>query len=191
MIMKLRMSCGAMKNRLSWRHAPARLFPAFAAAVIMASAPSCSTTGCTDNRSSIPLAGFYDERTGAAIAIDSIDIGGVGAPGDSLLLASPQQATEVYLPLRSERDKASFFIAYRQKALDYPELNDTITFGYSSIPYFASEECGAMMRYRLRSVTYTRHLLDSVSVVPADSVITNADIENLRLYFKTSSAENQ
>lgn len=180
-----------MRNKPVRRLALARLLPAFAAAAIMSAASSCSTTGCTDNRSSIPLAGFYDGRTGTAIALDSIDIGGAGAPGDSLLLASPQRATEVYLPLRSERDKASFFIAYRQKALDYPELNDTITFGYSSIPYFASEECGAMMRYRLRSVTYTRHLLDSVSVVPADSVITNVDIENLRLYFKTSSAENQ
>lgn len=180
-----------MKNKTVLRHALALVLPAVAVAVMMATATSCSTTGCTDNRSSIPLAGFYDNHTGAAIAIDSIDIGGVGAPGDSLLLASPQQATEVYLPLRSERDEAKFFIAYRQKALDYPELNDTITFGYSSIPYFASEECGAMMRYRLQSVTYTRHLLDSVSVVPADSVITNADIENLRLYFKTSSAENQ
>ena len=108
-----------------------------------------------------------------------------------MLLESQKKYTDVYLPMRSESDNASLFIAYRQKALDYPELNDTITFGYSSIPYFASEECGAMMRYRLRSVTYTRHLLDSVSVVPADSVITNADVENLRLYFKTSSAENQ
>lgn len=48
-----------------------------------------------------------------------------------------------------------------------------------------------MMRYRITSVTYTRHLLDSVAVIPSDSVITNADIENLRLYFKTSSAVNQ
>lgn len=158
-------------------------------AAIMTYVPSCSSTGCTDNRSSLPLAGFYAEGTGSTIALDSIDVGGIGAPGDSLLLATPHTATEVYLPLRSEFNSTAFFIAYRYKALDYPELVDTITFGYTSIPYFASEECGAMMRYRINSVAYTRHILDSVAIVPADSIITNADIENMRLYFRTASAE--
>ena len=185
--MRLRRSCGAI-NDSPTSHAALSLL--LSAIVVIASAAlscSCSTTGCTENRSSIPMAGFYDSTTKSAIAIDSIDVGGVGAPADSLLLASPQRAQQVYMPLRSERDVAAFYIAYRQKALDYPQLIDTITFGYDAIPYFASEECGAMMRYRIRRVDHTRHLLDSVAIVPADSVITNADIENVRLYFKTSS----
>ena len=158
---------------------------------MLTAATGCSTSGCTDNRSSLPLAGFYAVDTGSTIALDSIDVGGVGAPGDSLLLAAGEAATEVYLPFRSEQSTATFFIAYRYKELDRPELVDNITFGYEATPYFASEECGAMMCYRITSVTYTRHLLDSVAVIPTDSVITNADIENLRLYFKTSSAVNQ
>ncbi|RXE71258.1 hypothetical protein ED352_06215 [Muribaculaceae bacterium Isolate-002 (NCI)] len=188
--MKSRRSCEVKRNSstVSWR----RIVPATVAAMaVMLACWSCSSTGCTDNRSSLPLAGFYTSGSGSTIALDSIDVGGVGAPGDSLLLAAGETATEVYLPLRSEREAAAFFIAYRYKALDFPELNDTITFGYSALPYFASEECGAMMRYRIKSVTYSRHLLDSVAIVPTDSVITNANIENLRLYFKTSSADNQ
>lgn len=181
-----------MRNRSGKMLWPARvLVLSAAAAVMLGVCGSCNTTGCTDNRSSIPLAGFYAIGSGSTISLDSIDVGGIGAPGDSLLLASGEAATAVYLPLRSERTSAAFCIAYRYKALDYRELNDTITFNYSSIPYFASEECGAMMRYRIESVVHSRHLLDSVAIVPADSVITNADIENLRLYFKTSSAENR
>ncbi|MBD5229721.1 MAG: hypothetical protein HDS69_06765 [Bacteroidales bacterium] len=165
--------------------------PAAAAAGIamLATLGSCNTTGCTDNRSSLPLAGFYSNETGAAISLDILEIGGIGAPGDSLLLAPGEHATEVYLPLRSEHDSASFFIAYRTEGLDDPALVDTISFAYDAFPYFASEECGAMMRYRIRAIDYTRHLLDSVAVAAADSVITNAPVQNLHLYFKTSTAE--
>ena len=40
----------------------------------------CNTTGCMDNRSSIPLAGFYSLESGTQIEIDSVNIGGVNAP---------------------------------------------------------------------------------------------------------------
>lgn len=164
---------------------------ALAVIAMLGSVSSCNTTGCTDNRSSLPLAGFYSAGTGAAIALDSLDIGGIGAPGDSLLLAAGEKASEVYLPFRSEHESAAFCIAYRYKSLDDPALNDTVTFRYDAFPYFASEECGAMMRYHITSIVYTRHLLDSVAVVAADSVITNAPVENLHLYFKTTTAESR
>lgn len=165
----------------------AKIIKLLAGVSAAAALPSCSTTGCTDNRSSLPLAGFYDSGSGQGISLDSLDIGGVGAPGDSLLLASGEAAKAVYLPFRSQSESTAFFIAYRYKALDYPQLVDTIKFGYTAVPYFASEECGAMMQYRVRSISHTRHLLDSVAVVPADSVITNVNVENLKLYFRTTN----
>ncbi len=148
---------------------------------------SCNTTGCTENRSSLPQAGFYDYTTLQAISIDSITIGGVDAPRDSLLIDCAT-ASSVYLPFRQTASEASFFLAYKQKALDYPELVDTLRFTYDPIQYFASEECGAMLRYRIRSVNHTSHLIDSVAVIPSDSIITNADIENLKLFFRTSTS---
>lgn len=162
--------------------------PALLMVAIVATLPlltGCNTVGCTDNRSAIPLAGFYDSE-GKEIYIDSITIGGIGAPGDSLLLDC-QRAGAVYLPLRQTKESASFFVAYRQQALDYPELVDTITFNYRSIPYFASEECGALLEYRITRVSHTCHLIDSVAVVPADSLIINVPVENIRLYFRTAS----
>lgn len=185
--MRLSKSCVKMRNSIELRLVTVLLVITSMVLTIV----GCNTTGCTDNRSSLPLAGFYDAGTGAKISLDSIDVGGVDAPGDSLLLYAGAKASEVYLPFRSEFTATSFFIAYRYKSLDNSRFNDTISFGYTVFPYFASEECGAMMRYKITSVSYTRHLLDSVGVVADDSLITNVPVQNLHLYFKTSSAEAQ
>lgn len=179
-----------MRSRVRYSFRKCRAAAAAAAAACALSLLSgCNTTGCTDNRSSLPLAGFYSLESDEAIIIDSISIGGVGAPNDSLLLDC-ERAGAVYLPLRQTAVTASFFIAYKQKALDYPELVDTITFDYDPIKYFASEECGAMLRYRIRRIAHTRHILDSVAIIPADSTIVNVDIENLKLYFRTEGEED-
>ena len=162
-----------------------------ACAVFLAITAGCNTSGCTDNRSSIPLAGFYSASDELPISLDSIEVGGVGAPADSLLIAINDRSNEVYLPLRSTQSSTAYFIAYRQKALDFTELIDTISMDYTSIPYFASEECGAMFRYRLTRFSYTTHLIDSIAVVPADSTFTNANIETLRLYFRTSTPPDE
>lgn len=150
---------------------------------------ACNTAGCYDNQNSIPLAGFYSYQTRKAISVDSISLGGVGAPGDSLLLDNASGVSQVYLPLRSTQSATSYFIRYEQEALNDPRLNDTITFHYTSIPYFESEECGAMFRYEITSYDYTRHLIDSVGLV--DRLITNADMERIRIYFRTNEESDQ
>lgn len=143
---------------------------------------SCSSTGCIDNQSSIPLAGFYNSENNS-IEIDSITIGGVGAPNDTLILDNTR-AKQVYLPFRSQYNSTAFYIHYDQVAISSPLLNDTITFNYNPIPYFVSEECGAMYQYTIKNVSYTQHLIDSVVVT--DSMITNVDIERIKIYFRTT-----
>ncbi|MCC8177331.1 MAG: DUF6452 family protein [Bacteroidales bacterium] len=145
----------------------------------------CNTSGCLDNQSSIPLAGFYNSATGAAISIDSVNIGGVDAPNDSLLLAMGTSASQVYLPLRFSKDVTSFYIQYDTLGL----WADTITMAYTALPYFASEECGAMYRYTINRLTYTTLLIDSVTLV--DSLITNADIERIKIYFRVEEADEE
>lgn len=153
----------------------------------IATLTSCSTDGCTENQSSIPLAGFYSSENGTQISLDSLNIGGVDAPNDALLLESGTSAYQVYLPLRSTKNNTSFYINYAYKGLNNVALNDTIELGYSSKPYFVSEECGAMYRYRITSMKHTCHLIDSVVLI--DSMITNVDAERIRIYFKTASPE--
>lgn len=152
---------------------------------LIVAATGCNTSGCLDNQSSIPLAGFYNSATGAAISIDSVNIGGVDAPNDSLLLAMGTSASEVYLPLRFSKDVTSFYIQYDTLGL----WADTITMAYTAQPYFASEECGAMYRYTINHLTYTTLLIDSVTLV--DSLITNADVERIRIYFRVEEAGDE
>lgn len=151
--------------------------------MVLSLVASCTTDGCLNNQNSLPLAGFYSSSTGLAIALDSVDIGGVGAPHDSLLHTTGSTVSEVYLPFRSAAKETSFYLHYTEQALDNPIFNDTITFRYTSEPYFASEECGAMYCFRITDVQYTTHIIDSVGV--ADSVITNVDIQRIRIYMRT------
>lgn len=161
----------------------------FIAATLLAAAVACNTSGCLENQNSVPLAGFYAYGSDKSISIDSLEIGGVGAPNDSLLCDVSQRLSQIYLPFRAMHSSSSFYIHYAQRALDYPELNDTLTFYYDSQPYFASEECGAMYHYNIVRLTYTHHLIDSVGI--SDSLINNVDVERIRIYFRTSSSDDE
>lgn len=145
---------------------------------------SCNTQGCTDNRSSIPLAQFYSYSTLESISLDSLEITGVGAPDSAILLGPGSRVSEIHLPMRASENSTSWCFAYRWKALDDERNNDTLTFVYDAIPYFASDECGAMYRYRITEVRYTRHLIDSVGVI--DSLITNVNDDDINIYFRTA-----
>ncbi len=148
---------------------------------------ACNTSGCVENQSSIPRAGFYSMDTQASLTLDSIDIGGVGAPNDTLMVSMGTRASQVYLPFRSAESSSTFFIHYGYKVLDSDEMNDTLWFQYESTPYFASEECGAMYRYNITSMRHTSHLIDSVAII--DSLITNVDIERILIYFRSVETE--
>lgn len=161
-----------------------KLAAAAAGAVLLA---ACNTSGCLDNRSSLPLAEFRSSATGAVISVDSLEVAGVDAPDGDVLSAATPAKSQLYLPMRSTESSTSWCFMYRQKALDRPELNDTITFDYESKPYFASEECGATYRYRVTRVANTTHLIDSVRM--ADSLITNVDQVAILIYFRTAEAD--
>ena len=171
------------KNRL--RH----IAPLLALMILGLSAmlPGCSVVGCLENQSSVPLAGFYSYTTGSAITVDSIWVYGVGARGDSMLNTSLRAST-VYLPFRSEMQTTSFAFRYLQHNLDYPELIDTITFEYTSMPRFVSEECGAMYFYEITGMSHTSHLIDSVAVT--DSLINNFDIQRIKIFFRTAEPDS-
>ena len=85
---------------------------------------------------------FRSSATGAAIRLDSLRISGVGAPGDSAIIGVATSTSFVNLPLKSDSHLTAWCISYKQKALDYPQLNDTLTFEYDTTPYFVSDDCG-------------------------------------------------
>jgi hypothetical protein len=146
---------------------------------------ACSSSGCTDNKSSIPLAGFYSYSTLSAISVSSISIGGVDAPNDSLII-DDSSASEVYLPFRAGYDNTQFYIHYNLTGIDDTAYNDTLSFSYNRVPYFASSDCGAMYKYEITQFTTTYHLIDSIALV--DSCITNVDRETIKIFFRTYTA---
>lgn len=162
------------------------ILPCALLAAVMAMAGGCNTSGCTDNRSSLLLAGFYSTSL-KVIAVDSLELGGVDAPADSLLVDLDSRPNEVYLPLRSQHTTTSFFLHYAAAALRDPANNDTITLDYTTEPFFASEECGAVYRYRVKRLEYTRHLIDSIAL--PDSLIDNADVQRMKIIFRTAETE--
>lgn len=155
-----------------------------AVAAVGLSLAGCNTSGCVDNRNSVPLAGFRSIATGEAISVDSLAVAGVGAPGDSSLTDTRTAVQQVYLPFRSSRTSTSFSFTYLQKRLSALGIADTVTFDYVAEPRFVSEECGAMYYYRITGVSHTDWLIDSVAV--ADSLVTNLDRETIRIYFRTA-----
>ena len=144
---------------------------------------SCSGDGCIDNQSSIPLAGFYSAETLEPIAYSSIEVYGVGATNNSSLTTLGENTQQVYLPFRSISNSTAFCFHYTDFGATNL-YNDTIWFDYESTPYFASEECGAMYRYKITSTRHTNVFIDSVAVIDPD--ITNIDVERIKIFFKTN-----
>lgn len=147
-------------------------------------ATSCGSSGCLENGSALPLAGFYSSQTGGAISVDSLEVRGIGAPNDSVLLSAGRGTSSIYLPFRADYESVKWVFIIRMEGLDFPQLYDTITFDYETIPYFAGADCGAMYIYRVNEVRTTTHLIDSVTVT--NPLFTNVDGEQIKIYYRTS-----
>ncbi|MDE7443572.1 MAG: hypothetical protein K2M65_05360 [Muribaculaceae bacterium] len=168
------------------------------ASTLLTALCACNTNGCLENQNSIPLAGFYSMRTKQAVTVSQMQIGGVSAPNDTLLLESGS-ASEIYLPFRANTGETSFYFRLTQTSSSNTEndtptvisVSDTITFHYKAYPYFASTDCGAMFRYEITDYAHTSLFIDSVAVT--DSLITNVDIQRIHIYFRDddNDAENK
>ena len=147
------------------------------------SSAGCSNSECFDNQNSLPLAGFYSSsETPQAISIDSITIIGVGAPGDSILEDAARNISQVYLPFRIDQESTTYEIKYLAGMPGLLNISDYITFNYEIVPMFVSTACGAVYYYRMTSIETTHNFIDSVTCPGGE--ITNANIENLRIYFR-------
>jgi len=154
------------------------------ALMLLLATVACNDSSCYDNGSSLPLAGFYMTDTlGQAYetTITGLTIKGVGVPGDSVLSHNASLG-EVYLPLRVSASSTAYqFERVVVVAGDSLLITDTITFGYTAVPYFHSAECGAMYNFELYEVSHTTNGIDSVRTLT--TTVTNARDEVLRIYF--------
>lgn len=159
------------------------ILPAIVSALI---ATACSSDECEDNKNSLPLAGFYSSsETPQQIAVDSLTVFGAGAPGDSIIIDNASNVASVYLPFRIDQNETRFILKYNQKALR--GASDFIQFNYDIVPKFVSAACGVIYEYHINSIEHSHALIDSVTV--PEKVITNANRQNIRIYFRVASEQ--
>lgn len=135
------------------------------------------------NKNALPLAGFYNTfAPSVSVAIDSMQVYGLGAPNDSVLSPGTSPVTRLYLPFRIDRDTTSYVFRYLHKELAAHDIRDTVTFVYERDPRFVSSACGVSYVFRIGKITHSSFLIDSVTCPSGE--ISNIDTENLRIYFR-------
>lgn len=146
----------------------------------------CSSDECLQNKNALPLAGFYSSQPDhAKISVDSIEVSGVNAPGDSVLSSGKTRISELYLPFRLDSDTTRYVFRYLQKDLEFYRFRDTITFIYERTPRFVSSACGVSYAFKIKEIRNTGVIIDSVAC-PAGE-ITNMATQNIEIYFRTGS----
>ncbi|MGM9803700.1 MAG: DUF6452 family protein [Muribaculaceae bacterium] len=167
------------------KHSLLTMAAAMLVGLMAIAATSCNSDGCTTGVTSLPLAVFYSAETQKTIAVDSISVYGVDAPGDSMLVRCGRNVSRVYLPLRISQSEVQYVFHYDQTAICNPLLNDTLTISYDAVPYFESADCGVFYIFDVNNYTHTKHIIDSVSI-PYNR-ISNMDVETVRIFFRTQS----
>ncbi|MBD5237241.1 MAG: hypothetical protein HDS62_06895 [Bacteroidales bacterium] len=145
----------------------------------------CSTDECYDNRNALPYAGFYGYMDGkmGSVSVDSMEVYGVNVPGDSILWEGKRSLSSLYLPFRIDSDTTTYVFHPISRILSMLGLTDTVTFIYDREARFVSSACGASYLYKIKEIRHSGILIDSV-VCPGME-ITNANRENIQIYFYT------
>ena len=94
---------------------------------------------------------------------------------DSTIINNQQKVHDLSLPLRYAKDSTILVFHYSET------LRDTLIICQTNTPYFLSMDCGYQMKQTIRSVSYSRHKLDSIHISNKDASIYGT--ENLKLFY--------
>ncbi len=156
--------------------------------VLLVSTWGCTTDECLQNKNALPLAGFYDTaESDRKVSVDSIEVRGVGVPGDSILFPGTAAASQLYLPFRLDADTTRYVFRYMQKRLAALDIRDTVTFIYSRQPRFVSSACGVSYVFGIKGIKSTGIIIDSVTCPMHE--INSMDTENLHIYLRVAPEE--
>lgn len=150
----------------------------------------CSSGECLDNSNALPYAGFYSNpESRQKLNVEGLSVKALGVPGDSLLLNGRETVSDLYLPFNLDADETTYVFGYPYGDESTPGFLfcDTITFHYTRQPWFVSSACGVVVNFNVDSISTTHLLIDSVAC--PGRVITNADSENIKIYFKVDPEE--
>lgn len=115
-------------------------------------------------------------ETAGAFIPDTLEQLTITAYGtDSIILNREQKVKALTLPLCYSADSTHLVFHYEDGA------TDEVIIRHDNTPYFLSMECGYQMKQAIRSVSYTKVRLDSITISYNEAGIYGR--ENLKLYY--------
>lgn len=94
---------------------------------------------------------------------------------DSIIINNQKRVHDLSLPLRYTADSTVLVFHYSRIR------RDTLIIRQTNTPYFLSMDCGYQMRQAIRSISYSRHQLDSLYISNNEASIYGT--ENLKLFY--------
>lgn len=135
----------------------------------------CSIAGRSVLRCTVQT---LSEETGKPIdhTLEWLTVTALGT--DSILVNADEEVSDVFLPLQYTVDSTAIILHYSAEDL---LLTDTLIIRHLNTPYFVSMDCGYDMKQKINEVEYTRHVLDSIHMVSANT--SNNGTRNLQLFY--------
>ncbi len=149
-------------------------FPLVLVLFYLAIYPSCESGGiCTQSVLSVVNAGFYgwDGDQELDVFVNNFTLYGSGK--DSLLYDSAHSVTKFSFPMDMNALSSTMI-------LHADSLVDTLVINYTVVPALVSYECGFTNTFEMSGLSYTRHLIDSVSLINNVAKLVNE--VNLKIF---------
>lgn len=144
---------------------------------------SCGESDCSLSTISYARFDFLDSKTNKAVTLtNGAIISGTTTINNTLVTDTLFNRAESYMsvPL-SYTNQTTYVIHYSET------VSDTIWLTHKNIPFVSDIECGTMMFYQVEDLSYTIHVLDSVTLVNPE--INNEEKKNFNIYYRTADSE--
>ena len=143
----------------------------------------CGESDCSLSTISYARFDFLDSKTNKAVTLtNGAIISGTTTINNTLVTDTLFNRAESYMsvPL-SYTNQTTYVIHYSET------VSDTIWLTHKNIPFVSDIECGTMMFYQVEDLSYTIHVLDSVTLVNPE--INNEEKKNFNIYYRTADSE--
>ena len=144
---------------------------------------SCGESDCSLSTISYARFDFLDSKTNKAVTLtNGAIISGTTTINNTLVTDTLFNRAESYMsvPL-SYTNQTTYVIHYSET------VSDTIWLTHKNIPFVSDIECGTMMFYQVEDLSYTIHVLDSVTLVNPE--INNEEKKNFNIYYRAADSE--
>ena len=143
----------------------------------------CGESDCSLSTISYARFDFLDSKTHKAVTLtNGVMVSGITTIDNSLVTDTLFNLAESYMSVPLSYTNQTTYVMHYSET-----ICDTIWLTHKSIPFVGDIECGSMMFYQLESLSYTNHVLDSVTLVNPE--INNEEKKNFNIYYHATDSE--